>query len=97
MLLGFCQKLKINDKKTEFLAGSEGNRKESFIDISFFNFGISTGISIPKIEYNNDNFCRRNELKCCRLIWKIWIICMFSLVTGDSEDMPLDMRTYVDI
>ncbi len=49
----------------------------SFIDTSFFNFGINTGVVIPKIEFEKDNFCRGIKLIFQRLIWKVWLISEF--------------------
>ncbi len=44
--------------------------KQSFVGTSFFYFGISPGVAIPKIEVKKDSFCIGIKLNFQRLIWK---------------------------
>ncbi len=97
-------------KKTYFcwdLRGRRGERvrdtlqwnfvlvKQFFIDTSFFNFRINTGVAIPKIEFKKDNFYRGIKLIYWRFIWKIGWIYMF--VIGGSDDMQRLQRHAVDM
>ncbi len=43
----------------------------------FFNFGITTGVAIPKMDFEKEIFNSWIQLKFQRLIWRFWWVARF--------------------